>query len=440
MSNANRKTTRRLLGEDQTCLAENMVFPASFEKTGINKNEIVVGPTGGGKSWSIVYPRLTHTYNSSLVVPIAKKEVRENFSEECRRRGYKVENIDFTDPESCDCGYDPMDYIHSDLDAINTADALINSEAYRSNNAKYDPYWIDMGKSVLAALILLEKMLAEDVGRRPTMANVFRLFKGISYDQEEYFESNLDPFFEEAERRHPGNHASDMWNSIKGLAPKTASCVMSMVSTSIDKIFSEDVLSMMEKENRISLKKIGEEKMAVFIKTSPVNQTLQNYVNLMYADMIKTLFETAESMESGKLKIPVHIICDDFACGSRINGFENYISIFRAAGISITLLLQSESQLSTMYGEVAATTIINNCDTYVYMGGMDVKTCQNISKRTNKPLNKIINLPLEQVIVFRRGSEPVYARRYQILEDPEYREIMRKKSRKSEKQEVVEND
>ena len=128
----------------------------------------------------------------------------------------------------------------------------------------------------------------------------------------------------------------------------------------------------------------------------------------------------AESNEDGKLDVPVHIICDDFACGSRIIDFENYISIFRAAGISVTLLLQSESQLSSMYGEYAAKTIINNCDTYVYMGGMDDETCRSISTKANKTVASLMALPKENVIVFRRGEKPFFSKRYQINNDPEY--------------------
>ena len=77
-----------------------------------------------------------------------------------------------------------------------------------------------------------------------------------------------------------------------------------------------------------------------------------------------------------------------------------------------------------MYGENAASTIINNCDTYVYMGGMDVATCSNISLRINKSLQSVLKLPLEEVLIFRRGSEPVKTRRYQTLTDPIYMELM----------------
>ena len=107
--------------------------------------------------------------------------------------------------------------------------------------------------------------------------------------------------------------------------------------------------------------------------------------------MIKVLFEEAESKENGKLEIPINIICDDFACGGKIRDFEQYISIFRAAGISVTLLLQSESQLSGMYGQTEATTIINNCDTYLYMGGMDIETCKNVALRMTWPLHKVLS-------------------------------------------------
>ena len=198
-----------------------------------------------------------------------------------------------------------------------------------------------------------------------------------------------------------------MWKTIDGLSMKTASCILSIVNNAMDKIFSENIVAMARKKNRISFKELGEKRTAVFVTTSPVNSTLKNYINLMYADMFRTLFKTAEENENNTLAVPVHIICDDFACGSTIEDFEEYISIFRAAGISVTLLLQSESQLSGMYGPTAATTIINNCDTYVYMGGRDLETCEHVARKLNKPLVSVLNMPLEQVVVFRRGAEPL---------------------------------
>ncbi len=413
--------TQTVKHKDLTCLADGQVFPASFEETGINCNELIIGPTGSGKTYSISIPRIVHTYHKSLVVPIAKKAVREKCGKLLEERGYKVINLDYAHPEACSIGYDPMDYIHTAADVVQTAKNLIGLNESKTMTGGIDPYWNDSAASILAAFIAFVRIKAEHSGGRPSFVEVIEIYRNMKVDDTNgHFKSSMDNTFEQLGELYPGNQATELWKTIKGLASKTASCILSIVNNALDKIFSDNIIAMMGKEERISFADLGKERIALFITTSPVNLTLQNFINLMYADMFRTLFETAEKSEEGCLDVPVHIVCDDFACGSKIACFEDYISIFRAAGISVTLLLQSESQLSGMYGQMAATTIINNCDTYVYMGGRDVETCRSISCRMNKPLNVIMDMPLEQVMVFRRGSSPVVSRRYQIFDDPLY--------------------
>ena len=139
--------------------------------------------------------------------------------------------------------------------------------------------------------------------------------------------------------------------------------------------------------------------------------------------MFKQLFEYAESLPTGKLPIPVSVLADDFATGSRILNFPEYISIFREKQISVMLLLQSESQLEKMYGYEDAITIIENCDTYVYMGGMSLKTCRNISERLNLPLDEVLYMPLGNEVIFRRGQRPIQTQRYNILKNRMYQKI-----------------
>ena len=409
---------------DKSCLAEGYVVEADFAKTGLNLNELIVGTTGCGKSVSNVYSRLLHTNESSVVVPIAKKAVMEQFSDMFLQRGYEVIVMDYSHPEKSNCGYDPLDYVHSEEDVVQLARNLIGTDNRKNRNGDADPYWNESAISVLAAEIALVRMNAEEIGIPPRFNDVIRIHRSMRFDlNKNQFSSNLDTLFHKAEVKHPGNQASSLWKTIEGLASRTASCILSIVNSAIDKISTESVVKMMKKPKHIDFKTLGSRKTAVFIVTSPMNFTLQNLVNLMYADMFRELFEVAESNYDGRLTVPVHIICDDFACGSRINHFEDYISIFRAAGISVTLLLQSESQLEATYDLMAATTIINNCDTYVYMGGMDTRTAQNIAYKLNKPLHYVLNLPLEKVVVLRRGFEPRVARRYQTFDDPVYIEL-----------------
>ena len=106
---------------------------------------------------------------------------------------------------------------------------------------------------------------------------------------------------------------------------------------------------------------------------------------------------------------------DDFAAGTKISSFPKQISKFRSKNISSTIVLQSETQLDGMFGEADGTTIINNNDTLVYLGGNDIKTTKNIAVRLNCPIEKVLYMPLDKICVFRRGSKPIITNKYEML-------------------------
>ncbi len=411
------------MSRDYTCLADGLVVPADFEKTGLNLNEVIVGVTGCGKSMSNAYSRVVHTYDSSLVVPIAKRALMDKFTPILKERGYRIQVLDFANPENSNIGYDPMFNAHTNEDLTLLAKKIAVPDKTQKS---LDPYWDSTAQSVLAALMMLSRANVRFGGKRAAFTDVIKLYQNmnVEYVGKGILKTALDPLFDRLDEEDPGNQTCLLWNTFRGLPERTGSTVYSCVNTTMDKFLSKKVMDMAKNEVQIKFSELGKQKTALFIITSPMNTTLQNYINLMYSDLFRELFNAAEANGNGRLDVPVHIICDDFACGSRILDFENYISIFRAAGISVTLLLQSESQLSSMYGENEAKTIINNCDTYVYMGGMDIETCRSIAAKADKTLATIMSIPQEEVIVFRRGHKPYFSKRYQTTKDPEYIKAM----------------
>ena len=297
-----------------------------------------------------------------------------------------------------------MHGIRTEQDITFVAKALLTTPGSHE-----DKYWYDCAASVLAAEIAYT---IQDKTRRErpyTFTDVLKLHQKLTVSESASgaTQTSLDAFFSCEERFYPDNFASRCWKTIKGLPTKTLNCVLSTLNTSLDKIFTEDVLQMMSKKQKLDIPHIGEEKTAVFVITNAVNPSLNNLVNLFYADVFKQLFECAEKKGiDGVLKVPVHVVCDDFACGAKIPEFAKYISIFRAKGISVTLLLQAESQLSTMYSANESQTILNNCANYVFLGSMDMETCRSISYKTNRPVDEIMFMPLDEVIVLRRGQKP----------------------------------
>lgn len=417
--------------KDYLYLADGVKVELGNNAFGGNNNTVIVGDTGSGKTYSVVVPFLLHTNQHSVVVTLSKKAMINRFQTEFIKKGYKVIVINLANPKESKFGYDIMNGIKSQQDMVFTAKALVGSP-----RGSEDRYWYETAASVLTAEIAY---VMQDFGRKnqkPSFVDVLDLNKKLYVTEcaSGATRTSLDAFFACQEKFYPGNFASSCFKTIQGLPAKTLNCVLSTLNASLDKIFTEEIVEMMKIQKTLDIPKIGEEKTALFFVTSAVNPSLSNFINYFYADMFKQLFEHSEqNYEDGRLPVPVHIVCDDFACGGQVPEFAKYIAIFRAKGISVTLLLQSESQLTTMYSPHESQTILNNCATYVFFGSMDVDTCRVMSTKTNKPLDEIMFMPIDEVIVMRRGTKPYFGKRYRILEDELYQKEFIGKEQELEK-------
>lgn len=194
--------------------------------------------------------------------------------------------------------------------------------------------------------------------------------------------SNFDKVMEEAAASRPEYCIEKYWNTFRENPDRTARCIYTSLNTAMDKMFTSRICKVMKTRPVIDFQNVANEKSVIFVTTSPVKKSLHALAQMFISQAVKELFEIAEKKPSGTLKRPVHISFDDFATGGRCANFPEYISIFREKGMSSTILLQSEAQLHQMYGSDAIT-ILDNCDSYVYLGGNNIDTAKSISIRLN---------------------------------------------------------
>lgn len=406
-------------GKDRIILGENAVFSMDCEKTGLNNNVLVVGTSGGGKTMSVIEPRLLTAYQSSLIVTVTKRRLVNKYRSLFEKRGYVVKDLNFVNPERSDCAYDPLRYIRNESDITNLAAAIVMADP-RKNDSRADPYWDQAGISLLSAEIALTLMSREN----PCLADVLSMHAKMEpHESGEGIKIVMGEDLKVPFRREFLEFSRNRLKSYCTLPSKTAKCVYGTLNVCLDTIFTDEMCRMFRNQNKINFEQLATQRTVLFVSTSAVNPVLHNFINVFYGQVFKSLFEYAEELPGGKLPIPVQVLCDDFATGSRIRNFPEYISILREKQISVMLLVQSESQLAGMYGPNDATTIINNCDTYLYMGGMDLNTGRSISQRLNAPLDEVLYMPVGQEYIFRRGQKPIVTSRYNILENEKYREI-----------------
>lgn len=409
---------------DKMVLANKLLTTFDSSKTGLNNNTIVLGATGSGKSMSITEPQILHTFNNSLVVTMTKRKIADEYATLMRSRGYYVDILDLSNPDESTVGFDLLNYIHDETDILPMARKIVYTSQYK--NSVRDPYWDEAAITLIAAEMaaLIESWeYAKDSGEEspePTLENLLELHRRLKFDEADRSGvtiSNLDGLFARLEKENPVSFAAQCWRSVKGVAYRTLSCIMSTANVAYSNVFTPKIREVAVKKPLDPIR-LGTEKTVYFIITSPVDKSSNMFSNIVYSTIFKILFELAETCKNYRLPVPVHMICDDFACGSPIPDFAEYISVIRATGISTSVLVQSESQFSKLYGEEDATTIFNNCDRLVYFGGNDINTCNNIAKRANVPFDEVYNMPLEKVYVFERGKKAVCKDRYKTMNDP----------------------
>lgn len=467
------------LGKDERCAVST-----DCKKTQLNNNILVIGGSGSGKTSGIVNPMLLNLKYGNVVAVFAKKGASAVMQNILKERGYRVFNINIANPKNSEYGFDPLRYANTDSELTDLAHSIIYSSPHSEDSSKDSQYWNDSAKNLLDLFLKyvkrgyykngtdmsavctlmqdfswpcsgkdsfikryeeIKRLQREEKATQEQKAYPERIYQGFSPSFKQQREEDLVKKREELEAQYPFHYEltqrlekidaklNGVWRNIISLPDSTGGCVASSLSTPFENLFTAHIQRFLKIEKQFDIKELLQPKTAVFIYISPVQVSSYYFANIIYSQLFKTLFDLAEERESGELPYPVQFLCDDFAAGCPVNNFPNFISIFREKQISATMLIQSETQLASIYGEKNATTIINNCDTLIYLGGMDVGTCHDMSRRANLSFDKVQNMAIGDEIFIRRGMKPFMTKRQNFLEDPVYLSAIKKCEEEEEK-------
>lgn len=388
--------------------------------TGINNNDLIIGPSGAGKTRNYVKPNIMQC-NESMIIADTKGSLLGELKGLLEKDGYKVLNIDFTELNNSSCGYNPLAYIredkrHKNYTKFMDQDIMMIARILSPTRSRQDPFWDNAACMVLACLIgyVMECLPEEE----HTLEYVAKLLMAG--------QNNIDMLMEDLELENPQSFAVQKYKLFRTVcgSPVTYSSILGVLSEKLDFATFDGAYTMFNHPEQIYFPDFGKEKTALFLTISDTERSMDKLVNLLYTQALHSLCDSADKdYPDHRLAVPVRFILDDFAANFEIPDFDKIISVIRSREIYVSVILQSISQLRALYGEARAETIINNCDNCLYLGGQDTTTARFIAEKVNKTPNTILNLPLDSAYLFTRGCEAKQVKKYDIKEHERYNEL-----------------
>ena len=376
----------------------------SHPKYARNKNVLVIGGSGSGKTRFFVKPNLMQMH-SSYVVTDPKGTVLVECGKLLNDNKYKIKVFN-TVKFSKSMHYNPFAYIHSEVDILKFVEVLIKNTSGQGEKSTED-FWVKSERLLYTAYIALMQYYPEEERNFETLLGM--LEDSTASENDENFKNGMDLMFEALEQEHPGCFACKQYKQYKLAAGKTAKSILISCAARLAPFAVREVLDITAYDE-MQLDTIGDRKTALFIIISDTDTTFNFLVAMMYSQMFNLLCTKADNNPdgSGKLKHHVRCILDEFANIGLIPGFETLITTIRSREISACIILQSQSQLKAIYKD-NADTIIGNCDTTLFLGGKEKSTLKEISESLDKATIDTYNTSDT------RGQSRSYGMNYQKL-------------------------
>ena len=408
-------------------LAKDYRVSNDGRKTGLNGNDLVVGAPGAGKTGGYVTPNLL-TVDHSMVVADTKGLLNRKYRRYLEKKGFRVVCIDFVNSEKS-ATYNMLDFVswydesfvnedgsegtrsvYRQKDLKKIANALLPDSTYRSD----DIFWTSSARSVLVSLMAYVLEATDPASHH--MGTVVTFFQQMVQEVAEYENSSSAEkkewqgvsFFKNLEAEDPDSFAVRMYKMYSGnfQAEKCWSSIVQFVANALEVFTYREVRPLFYGNSTLDLADLGREKTILFVNISDTDRSMDAIVNVFYTQLLQTLCDEADRHEDGQLEVPVRIILDDFAANVYIPDFDKIISVIRSRRLSVSVILQSLSQLDGMYKDGKARTIISNCDCKVFLGGQESETAKSIADMAGRLPETIMNMESDQVLVFVRGQQP----------------------------------
>ena len=377
-------------------------------KTARNKNVLVIGGSGSGKTRFYVKPNLmqcfpTSDYPTSFVVTDPKGSIVVECGNALLKKGYKLKifnTINF----SKSMHYNPMSYIHSEKDILKLVTALMTNTKGEGQGG--DPFWDKAERLLLVSLIAyLHYEAPTEEQNFATLLEMLNTMQ-VSEDDETY-QNPVDLLFEDLAKKKPTSFAVRQYKLYKLAAGKTAKSILISCGARLSPFDIQEIRDA-TMYDELELDKLGNRKTALFLIMSDTDSTFNFLISMIYTQLFNLLCDKADDQYGGKLPVHVRCLIDECANIGQIPQLEKLVATIRSREISACLVLQTRSQLKAIYKD-NADTIVGNMDSQVFLGGSEPTTLKELSEALGKETIDSFNNSDT------RGNSPSYGTNYQKL-------------------------
>ena len=379
----------------------------SDPKNARNKNVLVVGGSGSGKTRFVLKPNLLQCNSKDFPVSFVVTDPKGSIVVECGnallKNGYKLKILN-TINFSKSMHYNPFAYVHSEKDILKLVTTLMTNT--KGEGSGGDPFWEKSERLLLTALIAyLHYEAPVEEQNFATLLEMLNTMQVLEDDEE--YQNPVDLLFEELAKKKPNSFAGRQYKLYKLAAGKTAKSILISCGARLAP-FDIQELRDLTMYDELQLDTLGDKKTALFLIMSDTDSTFNFLISMVYTQLFNLLCDKADDVYGGKLPVHVRCLIDECANIGQIPNLEKLVATIRSREISACLVLQARSQLKAIYKD-NADTIVGNMDSQIFLGGSEPTTLKDLSEMLGKETIDAFNTSDT------RGNSPSYGTTFQKM-------------------------